>query len=191
MESRQDRTALTTALRDFFFASGGEELRRAYARLAAAPGTQAPSVDDWEREEFAFNRLFVGPGALQAPPFASVYLDAEPQVMGRTTLMVRSIYDAAGLASPWQGTLPEDHLSLELDAAEAMAAGLDAAWDDGLARLRAFLVAEHMAAWVPGLVGAVERSGETAPGVLHAVRRLQDWMEHERAAAGVGTVAAG
>ena len=189
MESRQDRTALTTALRDFFFASGGEELRRAYARLGAAPGTQVPRVDDWEREDFAVNRLFVGPGALQAPPFASVYLDAEPQVMGQTTLLVRRIYAAAGLASPWGGALPDDHLSLELDAAEAMAASLDAAPDEGLARLRAFLVAEHMAAWIPGLVAAVERSGEAAPGVLHAVRRLQDWMDRERAAA--GTVAAG
>ncbi|WP_051445070.1 TorD/DmsD family molecular chaperone [Desulfocurvus vexinensis] len=189
MESRQDRTALTTALRDFFFASGGEALRQAYARLGAVPGAPAPRVDDWEREEFAFNRLFVGPGALQAPPFASVYLDAEPQVMGPTTLLVRRIYAAAGLASPWGGALPDDHLSLELDAAEAMAASLDATPDEGLARLRAFLVAEHMAAWIPGLVRAVERSGEAAPGVLHAVRRLQDWMEDERAAA--GTVAAG
>jgi len=189
MESEQNRTALTTALRDFFFAKSGGELRQAYARLGAAPGAQAPRVDDWEREEFAFNRLFVGPGALQAPPFASVYLDTEPQVMGETTLLVRRIYEAVGLASPWRGALPDDHLSLELDAAEAMAAALDATWDEGLARLRAFLVAEHMAAWIPGLVRAVERSGEAAPGVLHAVRRLQDWMERERVAA--GTVAAG
>lgn len=167
------------ALRDFFFATGGEGMRDAFHRLCAATDAPAPEVADWEREEFAFNRLFVGPGELKAPPYASVYLDPEPTLMGETTMTVRGIYNAVGLVSPWKNTLPDDHLSLELDAAAAMAATLDRSWDDKLGQLRAFFLQEHMLAWVPRFVRAVEDSGEDAPAVLYAARQLEDWLEQE------------
>jgi TorA maturation chaperone TorD len=40
----------------------------------------------WEGAEFVFNRLFVDPAALQAPPYASYYLEPEQQLMGKSML---------------------------------------------------------------------------------------------------------
>ncbi len=183
MEKRRDDAAAALALRDFFFAADREELRAAYGRLAAASPERAPEVGDWAGEEFAFNRLFVGPGPLAAPPYASVYLDPEPTLMGEATLLARQVYQAAGLVSPWKNSVPDDHLSLELDAALAMAAGLRRGWDVGLASLRAFFLTEHMGAWVPRFAGAVREAAGDAPALAFAARRLEDWLSAETRAA--------
>ncbi|MFW6241995.1 MAG: molecular chaperone TorD family protein [Thermodesulfobacteriota bacterium] len=79
------------ALRDFFLAGDGDALKKAFAILAPSFDREAPFVEDWEAAEFVFNRLFVGPAALEAPPYASVYLDEEPVVMGQTTRNVREM----------------------------------------------------------------------------------------------------
>ena len=55
---------------------------------------------DWDKLEFAFNRLFVGPRCPLAPPFASCYMDVERTLMGPTTLRVRGMRRACGLAAP-------------------------------------------------------------------------------------------
>ncbi|MBG3876567.1 hypothetical protein FVW20_05890, partial [Desulfovibrio oxamicus] len=112
------------ALRDFFFATNGASLRRAFEALALPGSPPLPPVPAWDEEEYLFNRLFVGPGPVAAPPYASVYLETERRLMGEATLFAREAYAALGLASPWQGSLPDDHIGLELDAALAVFAAL-------------------------------------------------------------------
>ena len=179
------------ALRDFFLARDAGEMAAAAARIEAAGGGPAPaelrSPEGMRRAEYAFNRLFVGPMALQAPPFASVYLDPEPLVMGGTTLTVREVYHALGLASTLEGVLPDDHIGLELDCAATMRAGLERVRDPLLSELHAWFVAEHMAAWVPSFVRRVEASpketsGPADPVVDYCVGQLVHWLVAEVAA---------
>ena len=59
-----------------------------------------PDSINWQAEEYAFNRLFVGPQAVPAPPYASVYLEAEPRLMGNAATDMREILQALGLAAP-------------------------------------------------------------------------------------------
>ena len=104
------KTATLTALRDFFMARTGADLATAYAQLAKN-GCCGKSIGkmkdmDWEKAEFVFNKLFVGPMALQAPPYASYYLEPEPQLMGQSTLRVQRLYEMAGLVSPFKEQLP-------------------------------------------------------------------------------------
>lgn len=73
------------ALRDFFLARDATGMQAAYRSLALQE-SGAPAAGDWSVLEFAFNRLFVGPQAVPAPPYASVYLDEQPHLMGPTSL---------------------------------------------------------------------------------------------------------
>lgn len=151
-------------LRDFFLAANAGDLRVAYELLRQGDAA-APPVDDWSEVEFAFNRLFVGPASLVAPPYSSVYLDGQPDLMGPTTTTIRHFYEAIGLVSPWLDSLPDDHLSLELDAyrrLERAGAVLDL---DELRDLQAFLGA-HLRSWVPLFVDRVRRSEDTPEAIL-------------------------
>ena len=57
--------------------------------------------------------LFVGPFALQAPPYGSVYLEEGRRVMGETTMEVLKIYQLAGLKV--EAKEPPDHIVVELE----------------------------------------------------------------------------
>ncbi|WP_245823784.1 TorD/DmsD family molecular chaperone [Sporomusa malonica] len=65
--------------------------------------------------EYEYNRLFVGPAKLLAPPFESAYLNAMGLVMQNETLAVRNFYRKAGLEVGSKNVIPDDHLGLELE----------------------------------------------------------------------------
>ena len=102
--------------------------------------------------EIEYNRLFVGPGRPQAPPYESVYRDARGLVMGPTAREVERRYAEAGLGlAPNHRDLP-DHVATELGfmahlaLQEAEAQPKEAlTWLD---RERAFL-RDHLAVWLP------------------------------------------
>jgi TorA maturation chaperone TorD len=167
------------ALRDFFISRNAAELEAAYGKLRGAPQEPLPEVRDWREAEYAFNRLFVGPVALEAPPFASVYLDNEPLVMGPTTMAVRQVYALLGLESPWKNTLPDDHVSLELDAALALSRAAGKVDLPDLDRVRRFFVAEHMNAWLPEFHNRVTNSTSAHPAITAAARMVRDWAARE------------
>lgn len=168
------------ALRDFFLAGNGEALKKAYAGLSASFDLEAPTIEDWAAAEFLFNRLFVGPAALEAPPYASVYLDAEPVVMGETTRSVREMYASIGLESPWKNQLPDDHVSLELDAALAMN---HLATQSGLSEMHEIRMRflNHLNAWVPRFVERIRNAPSQHPAIGYAAECLAEWLNSQDA----------
>jgi putative dimethyl sulfoxide reductase chaperone len=121
-------------------------------------------------EELAIDhaRLFVGPFALLAPPYGSVYLDGERRLMGDSTLAAGECYHEVGLelAAGFNGT--PDHIAVELEfmhflvvkGLEAQAGGcLDRA-QNFRQKQRAFLE-RHLAAWVPDFSRSVEEQAQT------------------------------
>lgn len=171
-----------SALRDFFIAADARQMAPAYMALTAIWPDNPPPVGDLDELEFSFNNLFVGPMQVQAPPFASIYLDAEPLVMGSTTLQVRRVYAMLGLESPWKGALPDDHLSLEIDAAMRMRTMLEQSTSTELLALRRWFIFEHMGLWLPRFVERVETSEQAHPAIAWCARRLLDWLDGEKAA---------
>ncbi len=175
MDTVQNTTLV--ALRNFFLARSGEELTAACITLAGNNQKIKGMGDiNWEEAEFAFNKLFVGPMALQAPPYASYYLEAEPQLMGESTLKVRRIYDLAGLVSPLQGHLPDDHLGVELDAALgllSMADNLDAEEPRALWR---YFLHEHLKTWLPQFLNQARNAETGHPVVDLALDQLEAWF---------------
>lgn len=170
------RTALL--LRDFFAARTREELRAAHAALAAhVPEEFSPScLDDSDaaRLEYAFNRLFVGPEALPAPPYASIYLDDDPLHMGPSTLDMRALLHSLGLAAP-HGGQPDDFLPYELEAWHALTLLLDndAARPAAREALQ-WLCEEHLGRWLPVFLQRARQAGPP-PELLAVLHALDVW----------------
>ncbi|MBA2882034.1 TorA maturation chaperone TorD [Desulfosalsimonas propionicica] len=170
---------LGPALRDFFISADASGHKRAYLQISEALQNPLPRVNDWRQVEYAFTRLFVGPKSLEAPPFASVYLETEPLVMGPTTMMVRSVYEMMGLVSPWKNALPEDHVSLELDAALVMENAAQQGGSAELDELRQFFVCRHMAAWIPAFVKRVSQAESAHPAIVRAAKLAGQWVDDQ------------
>jgi TorA maturation chaperone TorD len=166
---------LLLALRDFFMAGHAAEMAAAYEWLALVADEPPPYVEDWQQVAFAFNRLFVGPKALLAPPYASVYLDPEPQLMGRTTLQLRELYSVLDLNSPWKNTIPDDHISFELDAYRQLLAALAVTPVQELESARSFLAA-HMRRWLPSFTARIQQAGVTPPAIWFVSAQLLGWV---------------
>ena len=169
-------TLTITALRDFFMAPHAEDLEKAYRSLAMAFPRVVQEKDDWNVLAFAFNRLFIGPGPVIAPPYASIYLEDEPFVMGETTLKVRQIYEMVGLRSPWHGAVPDDHIALELDACLHMHNNLEKRPSSQLEALYAYFLTEHMMRWVPQFIDKVGQEEDVPEPILWVCRRLSHWL---------------
>ena len=88
----------------------------------------------------AWQRLFIGPWALPAPPRGSVWLDKESVLFGDSTLALREWMRATGIALSEQRSEPEDHFGTLL---------LLAAWLCESAQDEAFnqLLAWHLLPW--------------------------------------------
>lgn len=172
--------ATLAGLRDFFLSQTGDDLTAACALFNTDKETARRLEDvDWEQAEFAFNKLFVGPMALQAPPYASYYLEPEPQLMGESTLKIRRLYSLAGLFSPLQGQLPEDHLGVELDAAlgfRTLAGCLDETEPQALWQ---YFFHDHLKIWLPKFLNQARNADTGHPVVDLALDRLETWFNDQ------------
>ncbi|MDP6395491.1 MAG: molecular chaperone TorD family protein [Desulfobacterales bacterium] len=150
IEFLDQRGRILICLMDFFLSRHPSEFAKACIALShECTASVSVATTHWQDVEFAFNKLFVGPQAILAPPFASVYLESEPHVMGETTLMVRHLYQTVGLVSPWKGKIPDDHISLELDACLHMRQGFLKSGSSQLCDIYSYFLNEHMARWIP------------------------------------------
>ncbi|MVT05082.1 DMSO reductase maturation protein DsmD [Enterobacter sp. 10-1] len=83
----------------------------------------------------AWQRLFIGPWALPAPPWGSVWLDKENVLFGDSTLELREWMRLNGIARAAQNNEPEDSFgTLLLLAAWLCESGQDEAFSQLLAR---------------------------------------------------------
>jgi TorA maturation chaperone TorD len=150
---------------------------------AEAAGTMETAwQSDGGFEELAIDhaRLFVGPFALLAPPYGSVYLEGERRLMGDSTLVAGECYQEVGLevAAGFSGT--PDHIAVELEFMHFLAVReLNALTAGDLDRAQNFrqkqwaFLERHLAAWVPDFSRSVEEQAQTRfYKVLAAVTRM-------------------
>lgn len=120
------------------------------------------SLGEEEPCEEAFQRLFVGPYALPAPPWGSVYLDKESVVFGDSTLKLRDWMRQRGIEAQLSQLEPEDHIGLMLMMASWLA-------ENDVQHLDSFL-AEHLFPWSSRYLALLEQ-GAVHP-FYQAVARL-------------------
>ena len=156
MMQSQDRDAVALSARTlgalFSFAPDSEQAAPLVAALrdgswrsqwpyAVTAGLAALFArEDDEPLPEAWQRLFIGPWALPAPPWGSVWLDKESVLFGDSTLALREWMRVTGIALSEQRSEPEDHFGTLL---------LLAAWLCESAQDEAFnqLLAWHLLPW--------------------------------------------
>jgi TorA maturation chaperone TorD len=136
----------------------------AAARIKAAVQTH----EAFEALSIDHARLFVGPFALLAPPYGSVYLEGERRLMGDSTQAVGECYREVGLevAAGFNGT--PDHIAAELEFMHFLVVkGLETLAAGNLVRARHFrqkqgaFLERHLAAWVPDFSRRVGEQAQT------------------------------
>ena len=143
------------------------------ADTAAGLAVLAAYCDRWDPAQldaltWDFNRLFVGPGEMLAPPWESVHRSKTKLTFQESTLQVRALYEAFGVQAPALHREPDDHLALELDflatlserAVEAVGGGDGKQLGRCLQTQRDFLQ-DHLLAWAPACLALVETHAET------------------------------
>jgi len=135
-----------------------EALSEAVSVYSALTGHEIPPLHplDSAGESPEFHRLFIGPAALVAPPFESVYRSPEQCLMQEETLRVRSFYRQHGLTLPADLHEPDDHLGYELEfythlqrqVIEALARGESTQAARQIHAQQRFY-AEHLKQWLP------------------------------------------
>lgn len=121
-----------------------------------------PPIDQLES---AYQRLFVGPGKLEAAPWESVYMDKDNALFQPGTLEVRKSYVAQGFIPEKYPHVADDHLGLELDfmtllaekAQGALEAG-DVGELDGLLDASIKFLDEHLLLWIPSFCETLAES---------------------------------
>jgi TorA maturation chaperone TorD len=96
-----------------------------------------------------FNKLFIGPGHLFAPPWESVYKEQDKTIFGAATLEVRKRYKKFGIEINNLNKEPDDHIAYECAYLNYLCAGAASAEDseDIKAEIIDF-TKEHPMTWV-------------------------------------------
>ena len=118
--------------------------------------------------EWDFNRLFVGPGEMLAPPWESVHRSKTKLTFQEPTLQVRELYRRFGVEAPGIHREPDDHLGLELaflatlsDQAAGAAGRGDTAHVTRCFQSQRDFLRDHLLAWAPACLALVEKHAQT------------------------------
>lgn len=155
-------------LRDFFIANNNSALVTAY--LALEPDAQKPTL----AMEYDFNALFLGPQALKAAPYASVYLEEEATVMGKTTLELREFMQQLGLSINNENHLPDDHVSYALELCVLLL--INVRQQPELKEMLFRYVFEYVAKWMPLFVLNITGNAQTME-LKKVASRLAGWLD--------------
>ena len=112
-----------------------------------------------------YTALFLGPFGAPAHPYGSVYLEPTRQLMGDSTMVVKRMYQEAGIVPEDEG--PPDHIALELEfmsylagrTAQAVANGDEAAVADLSRRQREFYP-RCLAPWTTSFGDAIRANAQ-------------------------------
>lgn len=173
-------------VRDFFATSSPDVrkntvhcLARAYPQWAEAhefeEATPTPAQPDhWLDMEYAFCRIFLGPCAVPAPLYASVYLDNDGLLMGPVTLRVRALMYSVGLTVPHEGQNPDDFLPYELDLYLALATrAVTPPATPQEALERHWFFHEHLPQWLPLFIEKARPEAAECPAIRLVLRVLE------------------
>jgi TorA maturation chaperone TorD len=139
------------------------DLSQGLAVIVGAANQNKERLDAW-MEELAveYARLFIGPEAPPAVPYASVYLSESRSLMTDETVAVRKNYLDAGLSVGDLYSMPDDHVGIELEFIYyltrriiELSEGEEQERAQKLVELRETFMKEHFSRWTPDFVDKI------------------------------------
>lgn len=153
---------------------GGKILRSFFDHL---------TVEQVQREQEEYERLFVGPGPIVAPPWESYYRSKEHLLFEEWTHQIREQYHRFGLQSNKENNEPDDHLLLELEFMIFLTdASLLEEKDERIVELllsQLHFLDDHLTIWIPYFCKRViENTGSQL--YLGAAMLLEDFLSFDK-----------
>lgn len=121
----------------------------------AQPVGQLSELSNLDRLNIEMTRLLEGPGVTPAVPYASYYLHSK-QLMGPSAQAARRFYLEWGV-EPEQGSIPPDHIALELGFLSFLAEqALEEDRREDALRASLVFIREHLQPWLASFCAALE-----------------------------------
>ena len=142
------------------------------AKLAACewPDAYAPQVrevlalseqfEDRTAEQLAYTRLFIGSFKMEAPPYASYYLEEDHTLNGRAAIEVEAVYAQFGIELDSKEIAPADHLRYLLAFLALVAQRYEETGEQAFAEAYADFRDEYVFTWIDQFATLVERYAE-------------------------------
>lgn len=160
-------------LRDFFHSRNVESLKAAWISLDPQ-ATFVMTESAWREVEYDYNALFVGPCALKATPYASVYLEEEGLVMGKTTRTIRDFMASIGLSINSENNIPDDHISYVIELAVVLS--VNVRHSPKYRDMLTLYIDDYVAVWVPEFTARIKTHAQTAT-LQAAADKLSNWID--------------
>ena len=186
--SIQDGSYLAS-LEELLDASGNPQISKALSDIARLGSRLAEMNAEEARLELEvdYNRLFVGPGRLLAPPYESFYRsepgeDGRGTICGAPMLAVKDVYKRFNVELPDHFIDYPDHIAFELEFLSLLAAreadALEAGDEQALAAFQAGqeeFCSQHLGVWFAAFADNVAQGAETElyPALVALVMETQ------------------
>ena len=146
----------TSTLRALDAASLGETLAERVRALLETSET----FEDRTAEQLAYTRLFIGSFKMEAPPYASFYLEEGHTLNGQAAAEVEAVYAQFGLELDSKEIAPPDHLRYLLSFLALLAARYEESGAAAFAEAYADFHAEYVFTWIDQFQELVNRYAE-------------------------------
>ncbi len=131
-----------------------------YAADVEAVLDAARSFADDTQAQLAYTRLFIGSFKMEAPPYASYYLDGAREVEGATTAEVRAVYRQFGVQLDERQHAPADHLRYLLAFEAQLARRFEETGRCEFAEAYEDFACAYLRSWLPTFVERVDAHAE-------------------------------
>lgn len=120
----------------------------------------AAEFSDRTAEQLAYTRLFIGSLRMEAPPYASYYLEEEHTLNGKAAVEVSAIYNEFGIQLDPKEIAPADHLRYLLAFMALLAARYEETGEAAFAEAYAVFRDEYVLTWIDDFANLVRRNAE-------------------------------
>ena len=130
------------------------------ALLVGKTLAESETFEDRTAEQLAYTRLFIGSFKMEAPPYASYYLEETHTMNGQAAAEVEAVYTQFGLELDSKEIAPPDHLRYLLAFLALMARRYEETGESAFAEAYADFRDEYVLTWIDQCQALVERYAE-------------------------------
>ena len=151
------------------------------APLAELEKLAAGEFADRTAEQLAYTRLFIGSFKMEAPPYASYYLEEDHTLNGRAAVEAAAVYAQFGLELDSKEFAPADHLRYLLAFLALLAQRYEETGEEAFAEAYADFRDEYVLSWIDQFQELVDKYAEDAyyPALVALIVDVLKGVEHE------------